>query len=615
MAALGRPEASAHQRPPHTGPQASPAAGIPGWLHGHTFEAMRHWITATALLACVPLMAQPLKRVDAYTRADTLRGSIGPYRAWWDVVHYAITVRPDHGSKTIQGSNTILIRAVHDGQRMQIDLQQPLVVDSIKADVAAPGAEGGRGGGLVPFTRDGNVIWADLPGTIGAGSEFAVHIYYHGKPREARNPPWDGGWIWARTPDGRPWMTVACQGLGASAWYPCKDTQSDEPDSAALHIVVPDSLTGVGNGSLHGTTPNGDGTTTWHWKVANPINNYNLVPYIGPYTHIGRRYKGADGPLDLDYWVLPSHLAKALEQFNQVPPMLACFEDWFGPYPFYTDGYKLVEAPHLGMEHQSGIAYGNGYMNGYLGTDLSGSGWGLKWDYIIVHESAHEWFGNNITTADIADMWVHEAFANYAEALYTECLFGAGAGADYVTGLRKNVLNDIPVQGRYGVNQEGSRDMYYKGSNMLHTIRHIMDDDSLFKGMLREMNRRFRHGIVTGAQIEAFISTYSGHDFSKVFDQYLRSTQVPVLQWGVRKGRLYVRFTQCLEDFAMPTSIIVNGETRTVPIGTRWSSPAGGLRARTATLEPDRNWYVGVQAVRGRELKQAIGASLPHHPD
>lgn len=570
----------------------------------HTFEAMRNLVALAVLWACLPLAAQPLKRVDAYTRADTLRGSMGPYRTWWDAVHYDVTVRPDFKGRSIRGTTTIRIQVVQPGQRMQIDLQQPLVVDSIKAEVAAAWAPYGTWGSEhVPFVRDGNVVWADFPGLLEAGSEFPVHVYYHGIPHVAQNPPWDGGWIWQKAPDGSPWMTVACQGLGASVWYPCKDSQADEPDSAALHIVVPDSLTGVGNGRLQGTTPNGDGTTTWHWKVGSPINNYNLVPYIGPYVHIGGTYPGQEGPLDLDYWVLRSNLPKAMEHFNQVPGILACFEDWFGPYPFYTDGFKLVESPHLGMEHQSAIAYGNNYMNGYMGNDLSGTGWGLKWDFIIVHEGAHEWFGNNITTADIADMWVHEAFANYAEALYNECRFGPGAGADYVVGLRRNIRNDIPIVGPYGVNQEGSGDMYYKGSNLLHTIRHIMDNDSLFKGMLREMNRRFRHSIVTGADIERFIIRYSQLDLAKVFDQYLRTTQVPELQWTVAKGQLWVRYANCVEGFAMPTAITLNGETRVVPIGTNWSSPAYGLKAKRASLEPDRNWYVTARGVAPGMLK------------
>lgn len=564
---------------------------------------MRHTLAWIAILALglPPMVAQPMRHGTGFTHADTLRGSNGPFRAWWDVTHYDVQVRPDFGTKSIQGTTSITFTAVADGQRMQVDLQQPLEVRSVTFAKDSSRVD-------LHYSREGNVVWVNLAQPMAKGTHARLTVNYGGTPREARNPPWDGGWIWKTDAEGHPWMSVACQGLGASVWYPCKDFQGDEPDSAALHITVRDSLKGIGNGRLHSVAHNADGTSTWTWAVVNPINAYNLVPYIGRYVHFGEVYQGLEGPLDLDYWVLADNEAKAREQFKQVPGMMACFEDWFGPYPFYKDGYKLVEAPHLGMEHQSAVAYGNHYKNGYLGRDLSGSGWGLKWDFIIVHESAHEWWGNSITTADIADMWVHEAFANYAEALYTECRFGKPAGEDYVIGLRNNISNDIPIIGAYGVNKEGSGDMYYKGANMLHTIRHIMANDSLFKAMLRGLNKHFRHAVVSGAEVEAYISQFSGRDFSKLFQQYLRTTQVPVLQWTVRGGKLHVRFAQCVDGFAMPVRIIVNGEERMVPISDQWSSPAYGLKKRTATLLADRNWYITVERVG----KQALRESRSH---
>lgn len=571
-----------------------------------TADQMRPLYTiAVWLLLSIPVIGQPLSHGHVFTHADTLRGSNGPYRAWWDVTHYDITVRPDFATKSIVGKTTISFDATAPGQRMQIDLQQPLVVDSVIAEITKTWESGGSfGTPRLKFERDGNVVWVELPEPVAAGTRMPIHIYYHGVPKEARNPPWDGGWIWKTAPDGSPWMSVACQGLGASVWYPCKDTQADEPEGAALHIIVPDSLVGVGNGRFQGENANGDGTTTWNWSVSAPINNYNLTAYIGPYVHFREEYAGEDGPLDLDYWVLNVSEAKAREQFKQVPGMLKCFEDWFGPYPFYADGYKLVEAPQLGMEHQSAIAYGNHYKNGYLGRDLSGTGWGLKWDYVIVHESAHEWFGNSITTADIADMWVHEGFTDYAETIYTQCQFGISAGDDYVIGLRKNIVNDIPINGPYGVNQEGSTDMYYKGANLIHTLRHILANDSLFKAMLREMNRKYRHAIVTSTEVEQFISSFTGRDFGLFFDQYLRTTQVPVLEWTVRRDELFVRWANCVKGFAMPITIMVNGDERTVPISDQWSSPARGLHARTATLIPDRNWYVTTKRVQKDALRR-----------
>ncbi len=560
---------------------------------------MRCTVSLLALLALgsSTTEAQPLKHGTSFTHADTLRGSNGPYRSWWDVTHYDITVKPDFKAKSIEGTTGITFKAIESGKRMQIDLQQPLEVRSIS--LSSPSGEAD-----LHFEREDNVAWVVLPEVLTPGTSATLHIQYGGIPKEAENPPWDGGWIWKTDPEGNPWMATACQGLGASVWYPCKDIQSDEPDSAALHIVASDSLQAVGNGRVRSVVKNGDGTSTWSWAVVNPINNYDIAPAIGKYAHIHEVYPGERGPLDLDYWVLKNNEAKAREQFKQVPPMLKCFEDWFGPYPFYKDSYKLVEAPELGMEHQSAIAYGNHFRNGYLGRDLSGTGWGLKWDYVVIHESGHEWFGNSITTADIADMWVHEGFTDYGETLYTQCQFGNAAGDDYVVGLRKNIRNDIPIIGPYGVNREGSTDMYYKGANMIHTIRHIMANDSLFKAMLREMNHRFRHSIVTSAEVEAFISSFSGHDFSKLFDQYLRTMQIPELQWTVLRGKLHVRLANCVPGLSMPVNISVNGEDRTVPISDQWSSPAYGLKARTATLTADRNWYITVKEVGKRALRE-----------
>jgi aminopeptidase N len=405
--------------------------------------------------------AQMLNKKEIFTHQDTLRGSIGPGRIGWDVLQYDITVQPDFNTKTIRGLNKLTY--FDTGVKlMQLDLQEPMMIDSIIKDDQR-----------IPFRREGNVFWVMLRDTAAMykikPGKRAITIYFSGKPKEAVNPPWDGGWIWKKDKNGNPWMTVACQGLGASVWYPCKDVQSDEPDSGAiLRIIVPDSLVAVGNGRLTDKQSAGDGNTTYTWTVKSPINNYCIVPYIGKYVHFGEIYKGEKGPLTMDYWVLDYNLDKAKEQFKDAPRMMKAFEHWFGPYPFYVDGYKLVDAPHLGMEHQSATAYGNGYQKGYHGTDLSGTGWGMKWDFIIVHESGHEWFANSITSKDIADMWIHESFTNYSETLFTDYYYGTKAGNEYVIGTRKRIVNKSPIIGPYGVNKEGSGDMYYKGGNMLH---------------------------------------------------------------------------------------------------------------------------------------------------
>jgi aminopeptidase N len=470
-------------------------------------------------------------------------------------LHYDVAVTPDYNAKSIKGKTTIRYRVLPNQQSdyLQIDLQRPLAVDTIFYDgkmyINYPGK---------PFYNEGNVWHIPLP-RAKTGSVHTIGLSYHGNPRVAVNPPWDGGWIFTKDALGRPWMTVACQGLGASVWFPCKDHQSDEPDSGAtLTVSVPDTLVAVGNGKLKNKITDG-GISTYTWEVKSPINNYTIIPYIGKYVSWTDTLQGEKGILPLQYWVLDYDLQKAKNQFQQVKPMLRAFEYWFGPYPFYEDGYKLVESSHLGMEHQSAVAYGNGFGNGYRAgnnfIDLSGSGWGKKWDYIIVHESGHEWFGNNITTKDIADMWVHEGFTDYAETLFTEYYYGKQAGDEYVQGLRRNIANDKTIIGTYGVNQEGSGDMYYKGANLLHTIRQVINNDSLFRQVLRGLNRDFYHQTVTSKQVEAYMSEKSGKNLAKIFDQYLRTTQIPVLELKSEADKIKFKWTNCIEGFDMPVRL------------------------------------------------------------
>lgn len=535
------------------------------------------------LVQFLAVEAQLLNQKKEFTRGDTLRGSLTPERAWWDVAHYNLNLRFDFNKRSIEGYNIISFDIISTPVReMQIDLQLGLEIDSVLYE-----------GRKLAFRRDENAYFIAVSSLPPHVTKAAIAVYYHGIPRPALHPPWDGGMIWSKDEKGNPWITVACQGLGASVWYPCKDYQGDEPDSASLSMTVPDTLMAVANGRLREKVSNGDGTTTYTWAVTSPINNYNLVPYIGKYAHWHEDYHGEEGNLDCDFWVMEYNLDKAKQQFKQVFQMLQCFEYWFGPYPFYEDGYKLVETPHLGMEHQSAVAYGNRFANGYMGTDLSETGWGLKWDFIIVHESAHEWFGNNITAKDIADMWVHESFTNYAETIFVDCEYGVEAGNDYVIGTRKRILNDKPIEGPYGVNQQGSGDMYYKGGNLVHIIRQVMNNDSSFRMMLRGMNKTFYHQTVTGRQIEEYINNTSGIDFSKVFDQYVRGVKVPVLEYQVKKNRLSYRWTNCVSGFNMPLKIDFGGVKWIYP-EEKWKTLKIN-KGEKGELSVDRNFYIAVK--------------------
>jgi aminopeptidase N len=487
------------------------------------------------------------------------------------------------------------INAEGKNKKMQIDLQQPMQIDSIVFDNQR----------LTNYSRDGNVYFIDfgnysfhaaktLVRKTKALPLYTITFYFHGKPREAINPPWDGGWIWTKDEKGRPWMTVACQGLGASVWYPCKDYQGDEPDlGATLAINVSSDLVAVGNGRLESKETQAGGNVLYTWKVTNPINNYDIIPYIGNYVNFTDTLQGEKGILDCSYWVLDYNLDKAKKQFGRdVKPMLHAFEYWFGPYPFYEDSYKLVESSHLGMDHQSATAYGNHYKDGYLGMDLSGSGWGLKWDYIIVHESGHEWFGNNITTNDIADMWVHEGTTMYSEALFIEYYYGKKAADEYVQGIRLNISNDIPLIGIYGVNKEGSGDMYNKGANMLHTIRQVMDNDTLFRSILRGLNSEFYHKTINSSDYEKYFSRRSGKDLSKIFDQYLRTTMIPELEYKLKDGKLTYRWNNVVKGFAMPVRL---SDGTWLQPGADWKTTTLSGDTKSKMITVDKNFYITVK--------------------
>src|SRR5690606_12072332 len=348
-------------------------------------------------------------------------------------------------------------------------------------------------------------------------------------------------------------------GLGASVWWPNKDHMYDEVDSMLISVNVPKNLTNISNGRLRNIEKHSDNTVTSHWFVGNPINNYGVNVNIGDYEHFSEIYEGENGPLTMDYYVLRDNLVRAKNHFKDAPKMMKAFEHWFGPYPFYEDGFKLVEVPYLGMEHQSSVTYGNQYKKGYLGSDVSGSGWGLKFDFIIIHESGHEWFANNITYRDIADMWIHESFTAYSENLYLDYHFGKKAASDYVIGTRSNIQNDRPIIGIYDVNQKGSGDMYYKGANMLHTLRQLVEDDEKWRAILRGLNKEFYHQTVTTKQVEDFMGSSSGIDLAQFFDQYLRTVKIPMLEYQVKGKQLRYRYTNIVDGFDMPLKINVNG--------------------------------------------------------
>ena len=530
------------------------------------------------VLFTLPLCSQ---HNSQFSKDDTLRGSITEERAWWDLKYYQLSVEVFPEEKSIKGDNIIRYKVLEPNQKIQIDLQPPLTITYASQD-----------GNKLNYEKIGtNSYHIFLQKTQITGSTEEIKIEYSGKPKPALRAPWDGGFSWKKDKDDNHYIATSCQGLGASVWWPCKDHMYDEPDGMLISVTVPDNLMDVSNGKLINSTENSNNTKTFHWKVSNPINNYGVNLNIGNYTHFSEIINGEKGKLEVDYYVLPYNLNKAKEQFKQVPLIIKAFEHWFGPYPFYEDGFKIVEVPYLGMEHQSSVTYGNGYNNGYLGTDLSGTGWGMKWDYILIHESGHEWFANNITYKDMADMWIHESFTTYSESLYTEYHFGKQAGAEYVKGLRKKVYNKTPIISQYNVNSSShDTDKYYKGANMLHTIRQIVADDEKWRSILRGLNKEFYHKTVDTKQIEDYMILKSGKKLQKVFEQYLRNASLPKFEYKLIGDNFKYRWTDCIEGFDMPMKIFVNKKScELLNPTTEWKS----MKMKpNSTIELDDNFFV-----------------------
>ncbi|MBT8245446.1 MAG: M1 family metallopeptidase [Winogradskyella sp.] len=517
-----------------------------------------------------------LSEKENFTRQDTLRGSVTPQRAWWDLTYYHLDVEVKPEEKFISGKNTINYRVLKAKPELQIDLQTPMKIIKVIQD-----------GEELKVRSEGNAHFIKVTNEQPVDAIKSLEVFYEGYPREAKRAPWDGGFSWKKDNNGKHFIATSNQGLGASVWWPNKDHMYDEVDSMLISVTNPKGLTNVSNGRLRKLEDLGDKVKS-HWFVSNPINNYGVNINIGDYVNFSEIYNGEKGKLDMDYWVLIDNLEKAKEHFKDAPKMMKAFEYWFGPYPFYEDSFKLVEVPYLGMEHQSSVTYGNQYKNGYLGRDLSNTGWGLKFDFIIIHEAGHEWFANNITNKDIADMWIHESFTNYSENLFLDYYYGKEASADYVIGTRANIKNKTPIIGQYDVNNEGSGDMYYKGGNMLHTLRQLVENDRIWREILRGLNKEFYHQTVTTKQIEDYISNKTKKDFSAFFNQYLRDTRIPTLEYKIEDNQFKFRYVDIVKDFDMPIEVEINGKTEWIFPTSKWKTK----NIKVSNFKVDRDYYI-----------------------
>ena len=521
-------------------------------------------------------------RAQKYSAQDTLRGSITPERIWWDLVYYDLDVTVQPKVKSIRGTNTIHYKVVSPNNIMQIDLQPPMkLIKAVQDEVE------------LSINQNGNAHFIQLEKKQNRKKIEQIVLHFEGQPKEAINAPWDGGFSWKKDYNDNDFIATSCQGIGASVWWPNKDHMYDEVDSLQMKITVPKHLKAVGNGRLRAVTKN-EKTASYTWFVSNPINNYGVNINIGDYVDFSETYNGEKGNLDMHYFVLKDNLNKAKKQFLDAPKMMKAFEYWFGPYPFYEDSYKLVEVPYLGMEHQSSVTYGNRYMDGYLGRDLSGTGWGLKFDFIIIHESGHEWFANNITNKDIADMWIHEGFTAYSENLFLDYYYGKEASSEYVIGTRKRIRNDRPIIGNYNVNAEGSSDMYYKGANMIHMLRQFTKNDEKWRGILRKMNAKFHHQTVTTQQIESFLSDEIDLDLHSFFNQYLRDVRIPTLEYNIDKNILHYRWTNVVEGFEMPIEFESNKQWQWLYPTVSWQTKA----INSSTITVDEDYYITTKILK-----------------
>lgn len=542
-------------------------------------------ISFTILLFIGKTKAQGLfNKKGNFTAQDTLRGSITPERIWWDLTYYHLDIKVHPDEKFIKGKNTIKYTVLKEHQSLQIDLQAPLKI--IKAT---------QNGKELKVIHKGNAHFIQLIKKQKIGETESVIVYYEGNPKEAIRAPWDGGFSWKKDKNGNHFVATSCQGLGASVWWPCKDHMYDEVESMDISVTVPKNLMDVSNGRLKNVIDNGK-TKTYNWYVSNPINNYGVNVNIGDYVHFSEKFPGEKGDLDMDYYVLKYNLEKAKKQFKDAPKMMKAFEHWFGPYPFYEDGFKLVEVPYLGMEHQSSVTYGNKFKNGYLGRDLSGTGWGLKFDFIIIHEAGHEWFANNITYKDAADMWIHESFTNYSESLFLDYYYGKKAASEYVIGLRNSIANKEPIIGQYHVNNEGSSDMYNKGGNMLHTLRQMVDNDKKWRHILRKINKTFYHKTVTTQQIEDFLSKETGINLNYFFDQYLRDIRIPTLTYKIENNALKYKWTNVVASFDMPIRVSFNNKNIVLKPSGNWKTLKEDSKIKNFTI--DENFYVYKEEIK-----------------
>jgi aminopeptidase N len=541
-------------------------------MHGQ----LLHKLTFFSLLCLTTFVAAQTPQ-RTFTRADILRGGYGPYRANNDLLSYNLDVRVDPEKKFISGKNTIRFKMMKDDSRIQLDLYANMNIDKILL-----------GSTQLKCDREFNAVFVDFPETLKKNSVHSIDFYYSGYPTETGR---FGGITFKKDPSGNHWINTACQGVGASVWWPNKDQQRDEVENMRLSVEIPGTLVDVSNGRFLGKTDLGDGYTRYDWLIHYPINNYCVSLNIGNYVHFNDRLND----LTLDFYCLPENLEKAKRQFVQAKSMLQCYQKFFGEYPFKKDGYKLIEVPYSGMEHQSAVTYGNHFANGYLERDWTGVGVSMKFDFIIIHESAHEWFGNSITASDVSDAWIHEGWGTYAECVYVECMFGREDALKYINGYKAKVRNREPIIGPAGVNNWPTQDMYFKGAPFLNTLRSVIDDDARWWKLVRDYYGHFKYRNIMTEDVVKFFSERTKKNLTPIFDQYLRHNNLPALelQFQESDGSVSYRWVADVKEFAMPVKVGRRDNWQLIQPTTEWKTMKSGVKKDDFEVATDL-YYVNV---------------------
>jgi aminopeptidase N len=530
--------------------------------------------------ATPPSQSATPRRLRGYgtpTEDDILRGAYGRYRANNDLLYYHLDIRVDPDKKFVSGKNSIRFKMLQDDTRIQLDLIDTLSVDKILL-----------GASSLKYERKSRAVFVDFPETLRAGQVYTIDFYYSGSPVQTGR---FGGFTFGKDPAGRPWIYTACEGIGASMWWPNKDQWRDEVENMEISVAIPNDLVDVSNGKFVGKADLGDGYTRWDWMVHYPINNYDVSLNIGNYVHFSDRL----GHLPMDFYVLPEDLDKAKKQFTQAKGMIQAFQHYFGEYPFAKDGYKLVEVPYSGMEHQSAVTYGNHFANGYLERDWTEVGISPRFDFIIIHESGHEWFGNSITAADSSDMWIHEGWTTYLESLYVEYMYGHDDALKYLNGYKPKVKNDEPIITQHDVDGEPTSDQYFKGTLFINTLRSIVDNDKRWWKLLHDFYQHFKyHNIMTEDVVEYF-NQHTGMNLTPVFNQYLRHTAIPTLElkFDDASGTVSYRWKVDEPGFAMPVRVGKKVHWQIIHPTTDWQKMPTTLKENDFDVDTD-HYYVNV---------------------